>query len=341
MKFILSLMLVLQTLYGIAQKARDTIFLNNGSRIIGEIKKIKLGVITFDPDDANDITVQLKKVRTMAAQSKVFRIESNQHQVYFGKISPADSLGHALFITDTNTILHPIEQISILYPIKNQFKQRFSGLAKAGFDFTRSSGLGRLNYEGRVTYTAKKIELNFSTAGIYTISDTSFSRDREDISLKNNYYFNTTWFATVLLKYQRNLELGLLRRFQEGIGGGNKFITNKHIYAWSRGGMVLNQEENTENTSSGTLAELFGQLEFNFFRFTKPELSFSIGETFYYSLSQQGRVRNDAQLTLSWEIVKDLDLTISTYTNFDNQPPLAESSTFDMGVVFGIAFTFN
>jgi hypothetical protein len=341
MKYILSLMLVLQNFCGIAQKARDTIFLNNGSRFIGEIKKIKLGVITFDPDDANDITVQLKKVRTMAAQSKVFRIESIQHKVYFGKISPADSVGHALILTDTSAVIHPIEQISVLYPILNQLKQRFTGMAKAGFDFTRSSGLGRLNYEGRVTYTAKNLELNFSTAGIYTISDTSFSRDREDISIKNNYYFNTTWFATVLLKYQRNLELGLIRRFQQGLGGGNKFITSKHIYAWSRGGMVLNQEKNTENTTSGTLTELFGQLEFNFFRFTKPELSFSIGETFYYSLTQQGRVRNDAQLTLSWEIIKDIDLTISTYTNFDNQPPLAESSTFDMGVVFGIAFTFN
>src|SRR4051812_37791419 len=170
MKFIILLLLILQAFNGIAQK-RDTIFLYNGSRIIGEIKKIKLGVITFDPDDTNDITVQLKKVRTIAAQSKVFRIESNQHKVYFGKISPTDSIGHALFVLDTSAIVHPIEQISVLYPVLNQLKQRFSGMAKVGFDFTRSSGLGRLNYDGRLTYTAKKLELNFSAAGIYTISD--------------------------------------------------------------------------------------------------------------------------------------------------------------------------
>src|SRR5688500_10351675 len=105
MKFIFLLMLVLQTVHGNAQKLRDTIFLNNGSRIIGEIEKIKLGVLSFDPDDANDITVQLKNVRTMAARSKIFRIESTRHKVYFGKIIPSESAGFATFITDTNVLI--------------------------------------------------------------------------------------------------------------------------------------------------------------------------------------------------------------------------------------------
>ncbi|HXB31656.1 MAG TPA: hypothetical protein VNW49_17665, partial [Puia sp.] len=43
----------------LSQQLKDTIFFRNGSIILGEVKMIKLGVITFDPDDANDITVQL------------------------------------------------------------------------------------------------------------------------------------------------------------------------------------------------------------------------------------------------------------------------------------------
>lgn len=341
MKYIVWLGLVLYAIQLNAQKKRDTLFLSNGSRIVGEIKKVKLGVVTFDPDDANDITVQLKKLRTIAAQSKAFRIENINHVVYFGTMMSSDSAGFVLYVSEYDTSIHAVEQISILYPVHNHFKQRLSGAASAGFDFTRSSGFGRLNYSGSLNYTAKKVEVTFAASGIYSITDTSFSRDREDISIKNNYYFNTTWFATGLLKYQRNLELGLYRRYQEGIGGGNKFITNKHVYAWTRCGLVVNQEKNKEETASGSLAELFGQVEFNFFRFTKPELSFNVAETFYYSLSQKGRVRNDAQLDLSWEMVKDLDLTLSGYANYDNQPPSAEGRTFDMGIVLGVAFIFN
>ncbi len=35
-----------------SQELKDTIFFTNGSRLIGEIKKIKLGVMTFDPGKA-------------------------------------------------------------------------------------------------------------------------------------------------------------------------------------------------------------------------------------------------------------------------------------------------
>jgi len=341
MKYYLLLMLILYSVHGNAQVIKDTLFLINGSKIVGKIKKIKLGVITFDPDDANDITVQLKKLQTLAAVSKIFRIESIGHKVYFGKIIPGTTTGYATFLSDLDTSTLSIEQISLLYPFRNQFLQRFSGDMQAGFDFTKSSGLARLNYDCQLRYTAKRVEVIFATSGIYSITDSSFSRDREDISIKNNYYFNPTWFGTLLVKYQRNLELGLFRRFQEGVGGGNKFITSEHIYAWTRGGLVLNQEKNSENTSSGTLVELFGQLEFNFFRFTKPELSFNIAETIYYSLSQKGRIRNDAQLNLSWEIVKNLDVTLNFYSNYDNQPPSENSRKFDLGIVMGVAYTFN
>ena len=50
-----------------SQEMKDSMFLNKSSIIIGEIKKIKLGVLSFDPDDANDITVQLRNLKTLSA----------------------------------------------------------------------------------------------------------------------------------------------------------------------------------------------------------------------------------------------------------------------------------
>ena len=340
MKCVLFLTTLLYATGIYAQKTKDTIYLTNGSKITGEIKRIKLGVVTFDPDDANVITVQLQKTKTIAALMGIFRIETIQHQVYFGKMIPAGNTGFFTIISGPDTTTLPVEKISQVYPFKNYFKQRFSGSASAGFDFTRSSGSGRINYDGKLNYVAKNLEINFSVSGIYSLTDSSFSRDREDISFKNNYYFNPTWFGSLLFKYQRNLELGLQRRFQEGLGAGNKFLTNKHVYAWTRGGLVLNQEKNNEDSLSGTLVELFNQFEFNFFKFTKPEISFNITESFYYSLSQAGRFRNDAQANLNWEIIKDLRLTISAYYNYDNQPPSATSRKFDVGTVLNIGYTF-
>lgn len=343
MKVIKYLVLPVFILMGIrmsGQTVKDTLFFSNGSKIIGEIKGIKLGVITFDPDDANDITVQLQKLRSIAALSKIFRIETIEHGIYFGKMLPCDTPGYTNIITDKDSTCIYVEEISLLYPFRKSFIRRFTGNFSLGFNFTRSSDQGQLNFSGQLTYRSKKEEIVLSSSQIYSITDTSFSRDREDIGLKNNLYFNTTWFATVLLRYQRNLELGLLRRYQEGFGGGNKFITSKHVYAYTLTGIVINQEKNTDEESSGTLTEAFTQLTFNFFRFTKPDLSFNITEGFYYGIAQDGRIRNDAQVDIDWEIVKDLTLTLSAYINFDSQPPSTESKKLDYGVVFGVGFKF-
>ncbi|MDI3318325.1 DUF481 domain-containing protein [Pinibacter soli] len=320
---------------------RDTVYFLNGSMVVGEVKKIKLGVMTFDPDDANDITIQLRKIRTLSARTRVFRIESIKGEVYYGKIL-SDSEATKIFINrgyDTTEL--QLENISVLYPYESTVLQRFSGNVSVGYSFTRSSDLGRFNFDTRLSYTAKKNELTFSASGIYTITDSSFSRDREDIYMKDNYYFSPTWFASVFLAYQRNLELGLSRRYQEGLGAGNKFLTRKSVYAWGRLGMVFNQEKSTEDVRTGTQAELFGQLEFNFFRFSKPEINLLTSQTFYYSLTQKDRFRYDGSTDLSWEIFDDFKLTLSFYNNFDSKPPVAGSRTLDFGVVFGIAYSFN
>ena len=320
-------------------QSKDTLFFTNGSRLIGEIKKIKLGVMTFDPDDANDVTIQLRRLKSISAVRTVFRIQTTADKVYFGHLVPHGLDQFVRLIGSDTAVLH-IESIADLYPFKKSFNQRFSGSVGIGFSYTRSSDFGQLNFNGKLKYISSNDEISFSTSGIYSLTDTSFVRDREDITLLYTHYFSPTWFATTFLSYQRNLELGLERRYQEGFGIGNKFLTTRQVYAWARSGFVFNQEKNVEDVSTGTLTEIFGQLEFNFFRFTKPEINFVLKETFYYSLSQSGRIRNDGETDLTWEVIKDLHLNFTFYNNYDSKPPVAGSRTFDFGVVFGVNFSF-
>jgi len=321
-------------------QTKDTAFFNNGSMVIGELKKIKMGVMTFDPDDANDITVQLRKLKTLSARGTVFRIETIHSDVRYGRLLP-DSNNYVKLVRlgDTSDAFY-LQNISVMYPFEKSFMNRFSGNVGLGYSYTRSSNFGRVNFNGDMQYVARKVELSFSAAGIYTMTDTSFTRDNENLYVKNNYYFSPGWFATIFLAYQRNIELGLNRRFQEGIGVGNKFVTSKNIYAWARGGFVFNQEKSTDNFTTGTLTELFGQIEFNFFRFSSPEISFDISQTYYYSLSQNGRFRSDGLANLSWEIIDDLKLNLGFYNNYDSKPPVAGSAKFDFGVNFGVGYSF-
>lgn len=324
----------------VVQAQKDTLFFENGSIVIGELKNIKLGIVTFDPDDANNITVELRKLKTMVCRSKIFRVETVDDRLFFGTILPHPEQNMIYVQSGTASTPVLLDDIAILYAFEQTMWQRFSVSVGIGYSYTRSSGFGRLNFDGAVTYTSRKEELSLDLSGIYTIYDSVSSRDKEEVNTKYNYYFVRNWFATGFLTYQRNLELGLQRRYQEGVGVGNKFIKSRSIYAWGRGGTVINQERSTEGVNSGVLSELFGQLEVNFFRFAKPKLNVMVAQSFFYSLSEKGRFRNDGSLNVKWEVFNDFDLSLEVYHNYDSKPPVAGKSNFDFGVVYGITYSF-
>jgi len=319
---------------------KDTIFFNNGSNLIGKIKKIKLGVLSFDPDDANDITVQLRNLRTLAAVRKVFRVETTDQAVFLGKLFPDTAKGYVQFVHNNDTAgSYYLQNISVMYPYGIAFLQRFTGNVGLGYNYTRSSNFGRLNFDGALNYSSSKLEVSLTGSAIYTSTDSSFSRDNERLTIKNNYYFSPSWFATVFFNYQRNLELSLDRRYQEGFGIGNKFFTTQHVYTWARGGIVFNQEKSTEKITTGTLTEFFGQLEFNFFRFTKPDINLLMAQTVYYSISQN-RFRSDGNSKINWEIIKNFKIGLEFYNNYDSNPPVEGSSKLDYGILFNLNYFF-
>ena len=275
----------------------------------------------------------------MLQKETFFALRLSGQAIYYGKLIPSDQKGYVQFVSGSDTTVFPVLDISIMSPSSNAFFHRFSGNVGLGYNYTRSSGFGRLNYDGALNYISPKDEVFLTVSAIYKMTDTSFSRDNESFVLKNNYYFTPTWFATVFFNYQRNLELGLQRRYQEGLGAGNKFITTKNVYTWARTGFVFNQEKSTEQVTTGTLTELFGQLEFNFFRFTKPKINLLMAQSIYYSLSQN-RFRNDGDSRVSWEVVKNFKLSLEFYNNYDSKPPTEGSSKFDYGILFNVSYFF-
>lgn len=336
--WILFLVLISGKLY--SQKIQDTLFFRNGSIIIGELKTVKLGVLNFDPSDANDITVQLIKLKTFSARGVIFRIETTSNHVYYGKIIPSTKSGYVTIASAMDTSDFEIEKISVLYPFRDNILDRFAGSAGFGYTYTKSSQFGRLNFNLNASYTTRKDEITFNAAGIYSITDTNFSRDQEDASFKYNYYLGPTWFLTAFVSYQRNLELGIKRRYQQGAGVGNKVLTTQHLYGWLRTGIAINQQESTDDIKSGTLTEVFGQVQVNFFRFTVPKISLDFAQTFYYSLSQKGRFRNSGQTNLNWELISDFNLNLGFYNNYDSKPPASAAGTLDYGIVFGLNYKF-
>jgi hypothetical protein len=319
---------------------KDSIFLRNGQVLIGDIKNVKYGKITIDDVDLKLISVKLYKVKTIKSNNRL-KITTDDKDVYIGTLTSDNRDGWTIIIASTGekTALK-ITSISTIIFLEKEFFKRLDGNIGAGFSFTKSSGIGQVNLNTTISYVAKNFENQLKASTIGSIDSSKYSRDNENIEIYSQYDFTSSWLASGLLAYQRNLELSLARRFQEMIGGGNKLLVRSNLEFLVISGITFNQEKSTENVKSGLLLEVPIMARFNYFNFQHPNIQISTSQTLFFGLTQKGRVRFNGSTDFSWELVRDFSFTLNFYNNFDSRPPVTAPSKTDFGVVMGLSYKF-
>ena len=124
MRYSLGLVIVLQFCFSPgtqSQELKDTLFCNNASVFVGKVKSISLGIITFKPDDANEVRVQLRKLKTVHTTSRLYRLETVQHAVYYAHLVPADEPGFVRLIGPIDSPKIWLRGITGLMPLEQSF----------------------------------------------------------------------------------------------------------------------------------------------------------------------------------------------------------------------------
>ncbi len=153
MRYSLGMLFVL--LFGLSsgtqsQELKDTLFFNNGSVFVGKVKSISLGIITFKPDDANEVKVQLRKLKTIHTTSRLYRLETVKHTVYYANLVPDGKAGFVRLVGPVDTPSIFLRDITGLMPLEQSFFKKITATIGAGYSYTRSSDLGRLNFDATV-----------------------------------------------------------------------------------------------------------------------------------------------------------------------------------------------
>ncbi len=324
----------------LSAQLKDTLFLHDGQVLSGELKKYQYGKIEFDMDNVQLVNVKYTKIRTIRTHQHIYRVETADRRIITGIIKPSVDDGIIRIQSGDSTIFIPINQVTLITAFDNRWFKNLHGFVSAGYSYTKSSNIGRFNLDGAVNYNSKKMSTSLSGNASYTQTQKIFSRDRENISTSSFYILNPWWSLGALLSYQRNLELGLQRRFQESFGYRYNIIYRNRFQLRALSGIAINQEKNTDGVGQPTRYEIPFNINLNFFKFEKPNISFTTSQTFYVSLSQKGRFRYDGDTRLSWEMIRDLSLSMNFYHNYDSKPVAINANTFDYGLVLGLKYTF-
>ena len=103
------------------------------------------------------------------------------------------------------------------------------------------------------------------------------------------------------------------------------------------GGLGVSREQVDGEEDNETNVDAFGTVEWNLFRFDDPELDLISSLTVTPVLSDLGRVRGDFDLTLAWELYKDIDWEVTLFATYDSDPIVADAPKEDWGIVTGVS----
>jgi len=336
---VLAFIATLVNSYSAFTQPKDTLYFYNTTVLVGKLRSIKVGYFEFDGDGIGIVKIKNNRISSMHAQSRSFRVETTSDSVLNGGLTRSYRPGWARFQSEDKVTDLAIQNITTLSYYGQSFRSRIDGNLGAGFSYTKSSEIGRINFNARIRYSTTNAAIQFQADAILTYDSIKVERENENMRLSYNYSFPSLWTAGAYATYQRNLELGLDRRWQQVVVAGRKFNFNQGREGLLITGVAINQEQNLEGIANNN-TEVIVQLNYNLFYFEKPNISLTFVQTGYASITQQGRYRADGDINVNWELVKDFYVNFRFYHVYDSQSPATGEPNVDWGTVAGLSYKF-
>ena len=213
-----------------------------------------------------------------------------------------------------------------------------------GYSYTQATSTAQSEIKANLSYEDED-SVN-SLSGRYTLSDTDTEvakSSRLDISRRTWSPRRQEIFRDVYGSHETNDQLGLEGRYLGGVGLGQYFIdTHGQRLSGIVGVQILtedtvdtieDQSEDSDQSIEGSLA-----IEYSMWRFNTPELFLDTSAAVFPSLTNSGRVRGQADISLKWELIEDLFWEVSGWGTYDNE---AESDKqYDYGISTGVGWTY-
>jgi hypothetical protein len=330
-----SLILLFLALPCISYAQKDTLLLNNGDVIVGDLKSMDRGVLTIEPSysDADfkitweDITEMKATQRYLITLTDGQRINGTFRSAGEGKVFIKNEDGEDMTV-DQGDVVN-------IKSVDSGFLSRLSANIDFGLSLTKANNQKQLNGNLRVGYLADRWSANLYYNTLITSQDDVADIQRNDAGLGYRYFLPGDWNLGADLDFLSNTEQSLKLRSTGKIGVGN-FIRRTNSLYWNvSGGIaftgetyspVFNEDDGTTTTApSRKSIEGFIGTEVNLYDIGDLNLltSLVVYPTLVSDESvESGRVRTDFRMDAKYDnvFIDDFYVRAGFTLNYDNRP---------------------
>ena len=320
-----------------AQKA-DTVVLHNGDRMVGEIKSLDHGALTYKTDDIGTLTIKWDKVHSLISR-QYFEVETVTGERYYGALQPASEAGRIVVaVTPFIDTLDVLDVVRIS-PIGRSFWARIDGKVNFALGFQRANELRNIGVDFEARYRTRVRLTRLQGSSYFQAQESAEATSRNSISLNQQRFLQRRWMLQALGQIEQNEELNLAMRGLIGGGGGRFLIQDNRWEVLALGGLAYTDERFTGSSATSNV-ELIVSGQTTYFRRDFPKADLQATVNVFPNLTDLGRVRIDLDLSTSYEFIRDLRTGLTFFDRFDSRPPTAEAEGHDYGLSLTAGWVF-
>lgn len=329
------LVVFLNALY--PQSKNDTLKMNNGDRLIGEVKSMQRGTLTFSAKYSdNDFDIEWDEIREIYTDNYFFiTLVKGKH--YYGWLRSSDSL-ISIVADDSSVINTYASKILHIVPINKGFKYRFTAEIDIGFGLAKSNNLRRLTASTRLGYRSENWRITASGNVHNSVQDDADPIKRAEADLVFIYVIYNDWYLIPSASFLSSTEQQLNSRWNIRLGIGNYLIRSNTAYWGLTMGFNRNAEDYYDENPDRYSWEGYLGTELNLFDI--GDLKLITKAVAYPSLSEAGRWRFDGELNLKYELPLDFYVKIEFLMNYDNKP-VEGAGDIDYVSTFGFGWEWD
>ena len=322
-----------------ARDKTDVITLHNGDHVTGEIIRLQYGQLQLSTDDMGTIYIEWEAIAGIDS-NYYFDVEEIGGSRYSGVLGSTPEGNKVTVSAPAGTGMIEHQRVTRIAKLESGFWSRIDGAFSAGYSFSKSSDVTVLSGGFDATYRAEDVAASLNIDVNSTTSPDKGTLDRDKIAFSYQWLLENRNYWGGIASLERNEELGIDSRLQLGGGFGRYVRQTPYSELTAFAGATLTKEwvtgaENSQDSAEGVLAA-----SWRIFRLNSPKTTLTSQLTLYPSITESGRYRGTADVSLRKEIIKDFFLELSFYYDYDNQPPGEATEKDDYNITTSLGYTF-
>ncbi len=320
-KLLLIIVMILASLAGYTQN--DSLILVNGDVIVGELKSMDKGVVTFETDYSNnDFTIEWDGIKKIYTNSSYLITLSNGDRIN-GKVASLDD-GMLNIIPETGSpVKVKPENVVYLKSVDKGFWDRVYATIDIGFDLSKANNLTTFSTRSTLGYLANRWSADFNFNTMFSSQDEVENTKRTDGGLTYKYFLPHDWYLPVTVTYLSNTEQKLDARWNALLGAGKYILHSNHAYWGISAGGAYNHEKYTPDSTNHPFEiknswEGYVGTELNLFDIGDLNLLTNI--KVFPGITEAGRWRADFNFDMKYDLPLDFYIKAGYSLNYDNQP---------------------